>query len=80
MYTSNYVLASGDFCCLLIALANSLDPDQVRQNVSPDLDPNHTWIQRGEPGGPDRRKNCKCNRSIRPLSPGTTLDPPLEII
>ena len=53
MYTSNYVLASVDFCCLLIALASSLDPDQVCQNVSPDLDPNHTWIQRGGTGGPD---------------------------
>ena len=33
-------LASGDFCCLLITFANSLDPDQDRQNVGPDLDPN----------------------------------------
>ena len=31
---------SGDFCCLLITFANSLDPDQARQNVGPDLDPN----------------------------------------
>ena len=31
--------ASGDFCRLLITFANSLDPDQDRQNVSPDLDP-----------------------------------------
>ena len=31
---------SGDFCCLLITLANSLDPDQARRNVGPDLDPN----------------------------------------
>ena len=30
----------GDFCCLLILFANSLDPDQARQNVGPDLDPN----------------------------------------
>ena len=27
-------------CRLLITFANSLDPDQDRQNVSPDLDPN----------------------------------------
>ena len=27
-------------CRLLITFANSLDPDQVRQNVGPDLDPN----------------------------------------
>ena len=27
-------------CCLLITLANSLDPDQARQNVGPDLDLN----------------------------------------
>ena len=30
----------GDFCCLLITFANSFDPDQARQNVGPDLDPN----------------------------------------
>ena len=27
---------------LLITFANSLDPDQARQNVGPDLDPN--WL------------------------------------
>ena len=32
--------ASGDFCRLLITFANSLDPDQARQNVGSDLDPN----------------------------------------
>ena len=37
---SKTILASGDFCRLLITFANSLDPDQDRQNVSPDLDPN----------------------------------------
>ena len=31
--------ASGDFCRLLITFANSLDPDQARQNVGPELDP-----------------------------------------
>ena len=31
---------SGDACHLLIALANSLDPDQARHFVGPDLDPN----------------------------------------
>ena len=31
---------SGDFSRLMITFANSLDPDQVRQNVGPDLDPN----------------------------------------
>ena len=35
----NSFLNSGDFCCLLITFANSLDPDQDRQNVGPDLDP-----------------------------------------
>ena len=29
-----------DFCCLLITFANSLDPDQARQNVRPNLDLN----------------------------------------
>ena len=32
--------ANGNFCHLLISFANSLDPDQARQNVGPDLDPN----------------------------------------
>ena len=36
----NSFLASGDFCCLLITFTNSLDPDQDRQNVDHDLDPN----------------------------------------
>ena len=36
----NSMPASGDFCHLLITFANSLDPDQARQNVWPDLDPN----------------------------------------
>ena len=31
---------SGDFFHLLITFANSLDLDQARQNVGPDLDPN----------------------------------------
>ena len=38
--TLNSFPASGDLCCLLITFANSLDPDQARQNVGPDLDPN----------------------------------------
>ena len=32
------ILVSGDLCCLLITFANSLFPDQCRQNVGPDLD------------------------------------------
>ena len=32
--------ASGDFLCLLITFANSLDPGQARQRVMSDLDPN----------------------------------------
>ena len=39
-FVFNSLPARGNFCCLLIAFANSLDPDQVRQNVRPDLDPN----------------------------------------
>ena len=31
---------SGDFSCLLITFAISLDPDQDLENVGPDLDPN----------------------------------------
>ena len=37
-------LAYGDFSCLLITFANSLDPDQDRQNVGPDLDPNYLTL------------------------------------
>ena len=36
----NSLSASGNFRHLLIQFANSLDPDQARQNVGPDLDPN----------------------------------------
>ena len=36
----NYFLACGDFYRVFITYANSLDPDQDRQNVGPDLDPN----------------------------------------
>ena len=36
----NSFLARGVFCHLIITFANSLDPDQDRQNVGPDLDPN----------------------------------------
>ena len=35
----NSFFASGD-CRLLITIANSLDQDQDRHNVGPDLDPN----------------------------------------
>ena len=35
----NLLPARVNFCCLLITFANSLDPDQARQNVGPDLDP-----------------------------------------
>ena len=38
-YFSSF-LVSGDFYHLLIIFANSLDPDQERQNVGPDLGPN----------------------------------------
>ena len=39
IYIYKTVLTSGNFCCLLITFANSLDPDQIRQSVSPDLGP-----------------------------------------
>ena len=39
-FVFNSLPARGDFCCLLITFQNSLDPDQARQNVVPDLDPN----------------------------------------
>ena len=40
-FVFNSLPAKGDFCCLLITFANSLDPDQARQNVRPDLYPNY---------------------------------------
>ena len=36
----NFLLAGGDFCHLSIKVASSLDSDQDRHNVGPDLDPN----------------------------------------
>ena len=36
----NFLPDCGDFCHLLIAFANSLDPDQARHFVGHDLDPN----------------------------------------
>ena len=39
-YVFNSLPPRGDFCCLLITFANSLDPDQARPFVGPDLDPN----------------------------------------
>ena len=37
----NSLLARGDLFQLPITFANNLNPDQDRQNVGPDLDPNH---------------------------------------
>ena len=34
------LLAMGDFCCLLITIANRLDPDETQHNVGPDQDLN----------------------------------------
>ena len=36
----NPELSHACLCHLLITFVNSLDPDQARQNVGPDLDPN----------------------------------------
>ena len=36
--------ASCDFCHLLLTFTNCLDPDQDRQNVGPDLDPNRLTL------------------------------------
>ena len=40
----NSILASCDFCCLLITFANRLDPDQDQQNVISDLDLYHLTL------------------------------------
>ena len=40
------ILASDDFCCMLINFANSFDPDQDRHHVGPNLESKHlTLIQ-----------------------------------
>ena len=39
--TLNLTPLVANFCCLLKTFANRLDPDQARQNVRPDLDPNY---------------------------------------
>ena len=39
-HTCDFATCSVKFGRLLITFANSLDPDQDRQNVGPDLDPN----------------------------------------
>ena len=46
VFGHNTVLASNDFCHLLITFANSLDPDQDRHSVRFDLDPNHLSPER----------------------------------
>ena len=38
------LLVNSNFCRLLITFANSLDPDQDRHNVGPDLNPNHLTL------------------------------------
>ena len=42
----NFFLASCKFSHLLVTFANSLDPDQARQNVGPDLDPNRFTVSK----------------------------------
>ena len=39
-FVFNCLTARCDICCLLKTFANSLDLDQARRNVGPDLDPN----------------------------------------
>ena len=36
----NYLPARHHFCRLLLIFATSIDPDQARRNIRPDLDPN----------------------------------------
>ena len=40
----NSLPTNRDFCRQLITFANSLEPDLDRQNVNPDLDPNHLTL------------------------------------
>ena len=39
-YAINSLSVCRDICHLLITFVNNLDPDQARQNVGHDLDPN----------------------------------------
>ena len=39
-FVFNSLPTRADFYCLFITFANNLEPDQARQNVGPDLDPN----------------------------------------
>ena len=39
-----FFLACDESCRLLITFANSLDPDQDRRSVGPDLDPNRLTL------------------------------------
>ena len=42
--TQCYINSFLIMCRLLITFANSLYPDQARQNAGPDLDPNHNTL------------------------------------
>ena len=62
----NSLPARGDFCCLLITFANSLDPDQVQLNVGPDLDPScltHWWYWKN-PASKTRQIKQQCAFSL----------------
>ena len=41
----NSLFPWGNFCCRLITFANSLDQDQDRHSVCPDLDPNRLTLR-----------------------------------
>ena len=45
MYVLTLSLLATTFSCLLVMFANSLDPDQDRQNISPDLNPNQLTLK-----------------------------------
>ena len=40
-------MIEGEFCRLLMTFVNSLDPDQDRDNVDPDLDTDHLYFDNG---------------------------------
>ena len=44
LYILNSFLSMSVFCCLLIFANSQLDPDQDRQSISPDLDPNRLTL------------------------------------
>ena len=44
IFTLSMLAATIKVCCLLITFSNASDPDQDRQNINPDLEPNRLTL------------------------------------